>query len=323
MRLLSIFLVQSICFGCFSESAGAQKKEIFYDQAWKPTTVENARYYSVVEKTDSGYLHNDYYLRSGGRTSLQMQALYEDEAGKIGNGYASYFHPNGNLQHSFRKIHGKTEGDDISLYPNGYLRDSAHYADGKRIGVRFTWHENGYTADSLVAINDSMEVQVNWFDDGVPAGAGYLLRGKKHGVWGYNHHNGSKSSIEKYEAGKLVTAQFYDETGIAIKTDTSKIEQPPVFKGGLAAYRRYLENALEWPRDFHLKNTTSVVLNIQMTLDENGKATNVSVLDPFDPAFDSIAIKAIQDTPKWTPAKWHNRFVKYRFTQLVTFRDDQ
>ena len=50
----------------------AQKKEAYYDFFWKPCSPENSRYYSIIQKTDSGWLQNDYYSHT---KSLQMKAL--------------------------------------------------------------------------------------------------------------------------------------------------------------------------------------------------------------------------------------------------------
>jgi hypothetical protein len=85
----------------------AQKKEAYYDFFWKPSSPENSRYYSTVEKTDSGWLRIDYYTHS---RSLQMKALYEDQDCKIQNGHGYYFHANGLPSVVGRRIHGKRDG---------------------------------------------------------------------------------------------------------------------------------------------------------------------------------------------------------------------
>lgn len=52
----------------------AQKIEKFYDWTWKETDIGHARFIATIEKTDSGYARNDYYLRE---KTLQMRGLFE------------------------------------------------------------------------------------------------------------------------------------------------------------------------------------------------------------------------------------------------------
>jgi len=74
-------LLLSITCLVLTASSG-QKIPAFYDYKWTPCPLENARYFSEVIKTDSGWLRNDYFL---GNHTLQMKGLYEDSATKIAN----------------------------------------------------------------------------------------------------------------------------------------------------------------------------------------------------------------------------------------------
>lgn len=47
----------------FYIQAKAQKIEKFYDYKWKECKVNEAEYYSITQKTDSGYLLNSYLIR--------------------------------------------------------------------------------------------------------------------------------------------------------------------------------------------------------------------------------------------------------------------
>jgi antitoxin component YwqK of YwqJK toxin-antitoxin module len=135
----------------------AQKTEAFYDYFWKPTTPENARYFSIIEKTDSGWLHSDYYIST---KQLQMRALFADEAGKIRNGNSLYFFANGRPSVVGRIVNNKQEGVCVRYHSNGMLSDSAFFRNGQVVDTRFRWHRNGYIADSIRKVNDSMYVQV-------------------------------------------------------------------------------------------------------------------------------------------------------------------
>jgi hypothetical protein len=54
-------------------------------------------------------------------------------------------------------------------------------------------------------------------------------------------------------------------------------------------------------------------------IDEEGKVQNLYVSIPFHPVFDKIALRMVQESPKWLPAISHNRTVSTWFTQPVSF----
>src|SRR5258706_5340873 len=167
MKISSLLFSFLISYG-----ANAQKTEAFYDYFWQPSSSENARYFSILEKTDSGWLRNDYYIST---KRLQMQALYEDAACKLRNGNCVYYHANGVPSIVGRYIHGKQEGICASYYSNGMISDSALFHNGQVVDKRFRWYPNGYMSDSISRVNDSLYAEVGWFDDGQLAYAGYFV----------------------------------------------------------------------------------------------------------------------------------------------------
>jgi antitoxin component YwqK of YwqJK toxin-antitoxin module len=296
-------------------AATAQKTETFYDYYWKPCPAENARYYSIVEKTDSGWLRKDYFVSP---TRLQMQALYEDEAGKTKNGHYFSFHANGIASNVGRYIHGKQEGVNTSYHTNGVIADSGLYHNGKVADKRFRWHSNGYMSDSISRVNDSTEVHVGWFDDGQLAFAGYLVNGKENGKWKYYHHNGQVSASEIYSRGKRTSVEYFTEEGQP-QTDTSAANREATFKGGDAAWRKYLEKNLYWPSGLKFTTPAVVTLGISFVIDENGKVISAEVSMPFHEEFDKIALRIIKNSPPWLPGAAHNRKVKAYRRQPFSF----
>lgn len=74
-----LLLLTTLC--CIT--ASAQKIERFYDALWKPCPDKQARFYSRIIQTDSGWSRHDYFVRTA---MLQMSGLYEDSSTKILNG---------------------------------------------------------------------------------------------------------------------------------------------------------------------------------------------------------------------------------------------
>ncbi len=280
--------------------------------------MENARFYSTIEKTDSGWLRNDYYING---MSLQMRALYEDKECKINNGQANYFYPNGYPSILGRMVKNKQEGICMRYYSNGMTADSAFYSTGRPVGYRLMWHRNGFLSDSIAHVNDSVDVQISWFDNGGPSAGGYLLRNKKNGKWKYYHRNGEPSGTEVYNNGKLLSQEYFNEDGTP-QTDTAKANTDAIFKNGIEAWKKYLENKLYWPPAYKLTNTDMVTVGIQFVIDETGKAQDVEVYVPFSKEFDNIAVNVIRNCPAWKPAIKQNRKVKTLFRQPVTFHQE-
>jgi antitoxin component YwqK of YwqJK toxin-antitoxin module len=310
MKLIVLLLSLTVCITAFP-----QKKEAYYDFFWKQSAPENASFYSITQKTDSGWLRSDYYIRT---KRLQMQVLYEDEACKIPNGHCYYFHANGQPSIIGKMVHGKQDGICLSYYSNGMMSDSALFRNGKVTDKRFQWHVNGYMSDSISRINDSTCVHVGWFDNGNPAYAGYIVNGKSNGKWKYFHQNGQVSALETYTDGQMIKAEYFDESGKQL-TDTSQVNREATMKGGQKAWTKYLSKNLYWPAGLEFSTPASVAVGISFWVDENGKITGAEVETPFHDAFDNIALSIIKNSPNWLPAISHNRKVKVQKTQPVVF----
>lgn len=296
--------------------SNGQKKEAFYDFYWNPCDPTSARYYSTVEKTDSGWLRKDYFI---GTMKLQMQVLYEDETCKIPNGNVYYYHANGNPSMIGRKVHGKKEGVCMNFHSNGMTEDSAIYKNDKAIGNKLSWHRNGYTSDSVSHVNDSLDVHVGWFDHGGHAFAGYLLYGKRHGKWQYFHHNGKLSALIKYEKDIVVDKQYFNEDGSTL-LDTSQVNKEAAFaKGGLSGWKKYLEKKLHWPHGLKFNTSAQATVGVSFSINEQGKVEDVEIVVPLHPEFDKIAERIIKESPDWVPGVLHNRKVKSWHTQPITF----
>lgn len=311
-----------IFFGVLSLSviAAAQTTEAYYDFNWKPCEPGLARYYSTVQKTDSGWLRNDYFI-SG--PALQMRALFADKNCKIKNGHAVYFHANGQLQATGKFVNDKREGPYIRYHSNGMMADSASYHNGETTGSHLFWHRSGYMSDSIYHINDSTDVHIQWFEDGKLSGAGYLLHGENHGRWRYYHRNGAVAGELVYNKGKVISAGYLTEDNNP-QPDTAKANAAGRFKkGGDEGWKRYLEKNLFWPTGFKLANTTQVVVGVEFILSPEGKVTDVELTVPFHPEFDKIALNVIRNSPEWQPAVQHNRKVMQRFRQSVTFSQEE
>lgn len=312
MKVWLLFL-----FIAVSTYASAQKIEEYYDYNWKRCEAEQARYYTLIEKTDSGWHRRDYFIHEG---SLQMDGYYADKECKTANGPFYYFHTNKNLESAGRYVNGKKEDVWVSYYPDSVLSDSANYLHDNKVGLCLGWHDNGYLNDSSVFNEDGSGVEVTWFDNGNPSSAGHYSAGKKmHGRWQFFHRNGRLSAMETYSDGNLISREYYDETG-NLETDTTSHDREASFPGGMEAWKKFVLKHLWFPEQYQITNADKAVVVVSFVIDEEGNLTDANLLAPFHPAFDKIALDMLSKSPKWFPGIQHNRKVKYRFKQQVTFQ---
>lgn len=316
-RNMKTLLIPLFFLAAFSSTA--QTTEKYFDYLWKECEPNAARFYTVIEHTDSGWHRSDYFIHE---KKLQMDGTYEDADCKIANGFFYYFHANGELESTGKYVHGKKEGLWLSYHPDGLMSDSGMYANGNNTGTRLAWYENGYPRDSAVWNTDGSGIEITWFDNGVPSSGGRYTAGEKpNGKWQFFHSNGKLSAQETYKDGVLTDKQYFDEEGNNMK-DTSNSDHPAEFPGGLKAWQKYLTKQLYFPDQYKIVNADSAVVVVAFTIDENGNVTNVFVSTPFYPQFDRIAEGVINKSPKWIPAMQHNRKVKYSLQQAVVFAQE-
>lgn len=298
----------------FSLNLSAQVKETYYDAFWKPCDASKASYYSLVNKTDSGWLREDYFI---GTKKLQMQALFEDSACKSKHGWAAWFYGNGQLSMYGKLKHNKQEGVCLQYHPNGMMSDSGFYRDGKLVGYSLSWHPNGMIADSTAVINDSLKVRYHWFDNGAMSSGGYLLRDSLYQKWKFYNPFGALTAIVHYNKGKITGKEYFNADGTPL-ADTADTEAT-FTKGGTDGWRKYLGRNANWPPRLRLVNTSMVTLVILFYINEEGKLMEPRIENPFHPELDRVALDAVKNSPKWVPARQFNRNVKQYFRQPLTF----
>lgn len=290
--------------------------EKYYNYRWEICNPEEARFYSIILKTDSGYVKQDYFIHE---RAMQMSGKYKDADCKIPDGYFFYFHPNKNMSSSGRYINGKKEGLWQSFHSNGVMKDSSVYNAGRVTGTYMSWHPNGYGADSMHFNADGSSVHVSWFENGVLSSAGrYNPLRMQQGKWMYYHNNGQPSAIETYDEGGLLNASYFDEQGNPeTKTESKEIEA--MFGNSDNDWVKYMNKNSYFPDRFKLTNSDKAVVVVTFAVNEEGKVVDAYVSTPFYPEFDKIALNAVQRSNKWKPAISHNRKVKTWLNQVLTF----
>lgn len=308
--------VYFIAFLLCSYFCHGQKIEKYFDYNGHECKPNEARFYSLTEKTDSGWLRNDYYVREG---KLQMKGLYKDSSCYMRNGTFFYFHPNGIIESKGKYIDNKKEGLWIGFHETGYMSDSAVYSNDIPSGTALQWYNTGYISDSVHYNEDGSATKVSWFRNGNVSEAGRLnAMGKMQGKWQFFHTNGKLSANEIYDNGILQDKKYFAEDG-APMNDTTDRTRPAAYIGGVPGWLKYLDKKLYFPSQYKIVNGDRAVVIIHFTVDENGKVIDAGLTSSFHPAFDDIAINTVKRSLPWTPAINHNRRVPYTHRQSISF----
>lgn len=297
----------------------SQKIEKYYSYNWKETAPADARFYALIEKTDSGWHRNDYFLAT---KKIQMTGLYDDSICKVPNGTFYYFYPGGKLQQYGQYTHGKKRGLWLQFHTNGMMADSTFFEDGHPMGISMGWHDNGFVSDSSNWNNAGDGVSVSWFDNGNISSAGYYTAwDKRRGKWQFFHNNGKISSYEVYDNGKPISKDCFDENGK--KSASCLADTSAQFHGGNKAWQEYLSRKLYFPPGYKFTNTDAATVVISFVIDEDGNVKAAYVYMPLFREFDQVALDVIKKSPRWIPAIEHNRKIKYHFSQPIIYMQDQ
>ncbi len=316
--LTKLFLL-TVCTLFFTSSFSQKKIEHYYNYYWRESPPDDARFYSLEVKTDSGWYKTDYYIST---KKLQMVGLYEDQDDVIRNGTFYWFYSNGVLASTGKYKHGKKTGLWMDYFPDRAIKDSMNYKDGHPIGVSLGWYNTGAARDSLNVSENGNGVYVSWFDNGNPSSAGrYVNFDKQEGKWQYFHKNGNISSLEIYRMDTLIDKNYFDENGNPM-SDTTSTDREVQFAGGEQAWQKYFEKNVYYPSGIKFIKGSHAEVTITATVNEDGKIIDYRVSLPLTPPFDKAALGLFDHSPLWLPAISHNRKVYGIVVRTVNFSED-
>jgi hypothetical protein len=128
------------------------------------------------------------------------------------------------------------------------------------------------------------------------------------------------------------TAQKNDTTvyyGCRIKNDTTtyvgqqtsnhtkvpdcSVFSLPKFPGGEKALHRFIYENLRWPKEDSQGN---VYLNV--IIEKDGSLSDITVIHGTEPSMVTEALRVAKLSPKWTPAKYKSKPIRYKYT--IPFR---
>jgi periplasmic protein TonB len=130
----------------------------------------------------------------------------------------------------------------------------------------------------------------------------------------------NQTTNEKVDAkGTGAGDDMLGQEGSATDEPFFLVEVMPSFKGGgLDKFREWVTRRTRYPQAAYDKRIRGTVF-LTFIVEKDGSVTNVTVVKGVDPLLDDEAIRAISESPKWTPGLQRGEPVRVRYSIPLNF----
>lgn len=214
---------------------------------------------------------------------------------------------------------GKLEGASISFYENGDTLTFGDYKENERIGEWKSFYEGGKIKREEYYILGGLKhgVWSSYYEGSDLRSQGSYLNDSLDGVWNWYHKDGQESSIEKYENGKLIEFQFYDELGNE-ENYSEKPEVMPEFPGGMEELFKFLGRNINYPPIAQEQGIAGRVV-LRFKLDLEGNIHDIEIVKDIGGGCGEEGKRVIEMMPQWTKSVNHNLDEKIHYTLPIKF----
>lgn len=99
----------------------------------------------------------------------------------------------------------------------------------------------------------------------------------------------------------------------------TKVEMESTFRGGKKGWADYLSNNIKYPKDAITKRIEGTVI-IQFIVTQSGRVIKAEVIKSVHPSLDEEALRLIQESPNWNPARQNGIAVNSLKRQPIVFK---
>ena len=99
----------------------------------------------------------------------------------------------------------------------------------------------------------------------------------------------------------------------------TKVEVESEFPGGAKAWGNYLNANFQYPKAAIKKNIQGTVV-VHFIVTKEGKVTSAEVIQSVHPSLDKEALRLIQNSPNWNPARQNGKKVNSYKKQPIVFK---
>jgi len=217
----------------------------------------------------------------------------------LNNKYSAYdYYIDGTLQMSgnfLDKNCKKYQGYFKFYFENGKIQSEGLFDKNQRVGKWMYYSENGY--------KDS---------------EGIFIKGKKDGEWIWYHDDGSACAIEKYKKDKRIEKKFYNVEKAEI--DISEAEHMASFNGGdVNEFSKWFLKNTIYPTQATESGIKGKVV-VEFTVNTNGDIEKPKIVKSANQILDDEVLRVISLSPKWIPAKEHNKNRKSIYKLPINYK---
>lgn len=178
-------------------------------------------------------------------------------------------------------------------------REESLYADtsmSRPNGLQKVYHKNGNLEDSVVYSADGKMVEAYHYYSNKQLEAHYIATAD----------------------GKGVVREAYDETGSKIKNYIYLRPAEP--KGGANGWKNYFQKAAPKDLTSGKPEPQTVHLKLSFYIDPEGNVAGAKIIESSGlRAVDQEAIRAVYNSPKWTPAIYKNKALRVPVVLPMTY----
>jgi antitoxin component YwqK of YwqJK toxin-antitoxin module len=202
---------------------------IYFDSKWNECQSENAEFFRVDIKTETGFQRTDYFFENN---QVQMAGSYISINPEIKTGIFKKYHKIGQLRHTGEYRENKEIGTHQWLYSNGNTEAIENYSNGKLDGVYKEFHENGKPMSETNFSNGIQSGLTKYYrENGSLHSEGQFKNGERNGTWKYYGEKGELLGTNEFKTEYIIEeAQMFIKLPNTEWTLTEKIE------GGLTQY---------------------------------------------------------------------------------------
>lgn len=319
LKFILCISLPMLLFGVVFSQTATDTIYTYYDWQGKQTTKSNSFYISALWPENSKWHRQEYHYPS---MKLKMNGWYADKEGKIRDGLFIWYEFNGTMIDSCLYVEGKMEGIEIQWNRDGYQTSVQKWKNGLPVDTAYWYSVPDGKINAYRITDETGNGIYRWM---LPEGRGIRVEGnyvagKKSGKWTYRDANGVVGTEAMFSNDSIINIRCFDEKGLPESGQNDcEIERQANFIGGIGAWRLYLEKNLRYPPKA-VKNEVQGTVRLQFNVDKEGNVSDVKALDLPDTDLANEAVRIIEKSGRWEPAKQYNRKVINRHIQSITFR---
>lgn len=317
-RTFTLFIalfVSGIAFGQKADSILKNAAATYYFKRGLPIAEKDSAEFVRVISTgiDSAskglYIVKDYY--PNGKLMMTGMSITTAYNLKRQGEFISYY-PNGNIQSTRSYSKDTLKGTQTYNYPNGRLYHSDFYNTERK---RFEIAELRDSTGKVLTSNGNGTAIMFDRKFKLVLGEGPVVNGIREGEW-RGAVNDSVTYVCLYKDNKGTTGKSFEKSGVVHEFKEAEIQ--PNYPGGLDKFYTYLSRNIHYPK-IAKKNGVEGKVFLSFIIEKDGTLTNVKVLRGIGSGCDEEAVRALQESPNWSPGYQYGMAVRVQYNLPVGF----